>query len=313
MISVVIVTYNSAACVASCIASVRGALPDAELVVVDNASEDDTVRESRAAAPEVHLIECGENLGFGRACNKGAETASGTHVLFLNPDASVVAIDRERLDHLLAGRPFGLVAPLFDGAGDRRTQETSWTADFLAHTLAVLRPRELRSRPRRFRGGTAAIWVSGGMLLVARTEFLGQGGFDPRFFLYYEDRDLSRRYRIANLPIRATDAIRGRHITGSSSASDGLRAAPMAWSLLGWIQYVFLRDGERAGRRAARFALATLNVLRFAVHVLGTLRWPRAQRKALQLDQVLDFIGERASGDDNRFCPDALRFIRRLR
>jgi GT2 family glycosyltransferase len=150
------------------------------------------------------------------------------------------------------------------------------------------------------------------MLLVSQPEFLELGGFDPRFFLYYEDRDLSRRYRDANLPIHTTEAIRGRHTPGTSSASDGLRVGPLAWSLLGWIQYMCIHEGERTARRAARSTLTTLRVLRLGAHVLAALRWARARRKARQLDELLRLLAEHASGDDARFCPDALRLVRRL-
>jgi GT2 family glycosyltransferase len=311
MISAVIVTYDSASCVGRCIASVRDALPDAELVVVDNGSHDNTVSLVRGSAPEARVMQSGENLGFGRACNAGAEAATGSHVMFLNPDAVVTAVDRERLDRLLTTRPFGLVAPVFEGEGDRRRPERSWAHEYLAHTLETLRPHGWRGRASHYQRERAA-WVSGGMLLVSRKEFLELNGFDPRFFLYYEDRDLSRRYTSANLPIRTTDSIRGRHTPGTSSSSDGLRVGPMAWSLLGWIQYMCIHDGERAATRAARATLTTLRVLRFAVRALAALHWARARRKARQLDELLRFLAAQASGDDARFCPDALRVVRRL-
>jgi GT2 family glycosyltransferase len=231
-------------------------------------------------------------------------------VLFLNPDVVVTAVRQRRLDALLATRPLGLVAPDLEGEVDRRRAENSWTRDFFAHTLETFRPREWRRPGGRHSADDA--WVSGAMLLVSREEFLKLGGFDPRFFLYYEDRDLSRRYRNANLPVRTTEAISGRHAPGTSSASDGLRAGPMAWSLLGWIQYICIHHGERTAWRAARATLTTLRVLRLAAHVLASLPWARARRKARQLDEVLSVLTEHASGDDAGFCPDALRLVRGL-
>jgi N-acetylglucosaminyl-diphospho-decaprenol L-rhamnosyltransferase len=310
-ISAVVVTYDSAACVSRCLASVRDALPDAELVVVDNGSQDDTVGTVRAATPHVRVIEKNENVGFGRACNTGAKAARGSHVLFINPDSVLAQVDRSRLEGLLTAQPFGLVAPALDGEGDRRRAENSWPAEYFAHTLETLRPREWRARSRPYDHAKAA-WVSGAILLVSREEFIGLGGFDPRFFLYYEDRDLSRRYRDAGLPVRTTDAIRGRHAAGSSSAHNGLRARPMAWSLLGWIQYLSIHEGEREARRAARATLVTLRGLRLGMRSLAALRWPRARRKARQLDELLRLLAECASDDDARFCPDALRVIRSL-
>jgi GT2 family glycosyltransferase len=297
--------------VADCLASVRRAFPDAELVVVDNGSHDDTVGIVRAATPHARVIETGENIGFGRACNAGAEAARGSHLLFINPDSVVDEVDRGRLESLLMARPFGLVAPALKGECDRRRAENSWRGEYFTHTFETLRPREWRARPRPYNEAKAA-WVSGAILLVAREEFLGLGGFDPRFFLYYEDRDLSHRYRDAGLPVRNTDSIRGRHVAGSSSGNNGFRARPMAWSLLGWIQYVSIHEGEQAARRAARATFVTLRVLRLGMHSLAAFRWPRATRKAQQIDELLRVLAERASGGDTRFCPDALRVIRKL-
>jgi N-acetylglucosaminyl-diphospho-decaprenol L-rhamnosyltransferase len=310
VISAVIVTYNSAACIGRCLASLRDVLPDAELVVVDNGSHDQTIRAVRAAAPQARVIESGENVGFGRACNLGAEAAGGSHLFFLNPDAAVAAVERDELSRLLGTRPFGLVAPALEGEGDRIRAENSWVGEYILNTLGTLRPREWSRRVRPYEGENAA-WVSGAMLLVSRDEFLELGGFDRRFFLYYEDRDLSRRYRNANLPLRATEAIRGRHTAGTSSASDGLRVGPMAWTLLGWIQYMCIHDGERTARRAARLTMTTLRLLRLGIHALASLRWTRAQRKARQLDDLLRVLAEHASGDGG-FCPDALRVVRGL-
>lgn len=295
----------------NCLVSVRDAFPEAELVVVDNGSHDETVRTIRAATPVARIIETGENIGYGRACNTGAEAARGTHVLFMNPDSVVAYVDRGRLKGLLAGEPFGLVAPTLEEEQEPRRIENTWPAEYFAHTFQTLRPMEWRRRSRRYNGGRET-WVSGAILLVAREEFLGIGGFDPRFFLYYEDRDLSRRYRNGGLPIRTTDAVRGRHKAGGSSTANGFRAAPMAWSLLGWIQYVLIHDGESQARHAARTTLVTLRALRLGMHLLAAMRWPRARRKAQQLDEVLNFVTERASGGDTRFCPDALRVIRNL-
>jgi glycosyltransferase involved in cell wall biosynthesis len=100
-ISAVVVTYDSAACVGRCIASVKEALPNAELVVVDNGSQDETTRAVRESAPDARLIESGENLGFGCACNVGAEAAQGSYLLLLNPDVVVTAVQNHELHELL--------------------------------------------------------------------------------------------------------------------------------------------------------------------------------------------------------------------
>jgi N-acetylglucosaminyl-diphospho-decaprenol L-rhamnosyltransferase len=311
MISTVVVTHDSAACVAGCLASLQGALSPAEIIVVDNRSSDETLHIVKATAPQARVLANADNLGFGRACNAGAKAARGSHVLFLNPDVFVTAIQRNRLCELLAEKPFGLVAPALEGETDRRRAERSWRGEYLAQTIETIRPREWRRRAGRYRPSQRR-WVSGALLLVSRDEFLNLGGFDPRFFLYYEDLDLSRRYRNANLPIRTTEALWGHHDVGTSSASDGLRAAPMAWSLLGWLQYIYIHEGERKARRAAYATLTTLRALRRATQTLALLPWERARRKTQQLDELCALLANHAANDDADFCPEARRIIRGL-
>jgi N-acetylglucosaminyl-diphospho-decaprenol L-rhamnosyltransferase len=311
VISAVVVTHESAACIAGCLTSVARTFPDAEVVVVDNDSHDRTVDIAASTMDAVRVIELRENVGFGRACNIGANIAAQTHVLFLNPDTRVAEVDRNALGELLARRPFGLVAPWLDDEHERRRIESHWLPDLVLHTVGTLRPRESRPRVRHSSNDTR-VWVGGAMLLVARDEFLTIGGFDPRFFLYYEDRDLSRRYRESGFPITTTDALRGVHKGGASSTQDGLRAGPLAWALLGWIQYVSIYNGSRAARRSAWAALSTLRVTRAALRVIAATGWRRARRKKRQLEEMLHFIDGRANADDGRFCPDALEAMRRL-
>src|SRR3954453_8977381 len=102
MLSVVIVTYDSAACVARCIEAVQVMLSAADVIVVDNESRNDTLSLVAAASPHARGIRTGDNLGFGRGCNAGAEAAVGSHLLFLNPDVVVTAVQRDQLDSLLA-------------------------------------------------------------------------------------------------------------------------------------------------------------------------------------------------------------------
>jgi N-acetylglucosaminyl-diphospho-decaprenol L-rhamnosyltransferase len=315
VISSVVVTYNSAACVLGCVASVRRALPDAEIIVVDNGSEDDTVAAVREAGLGARVMEAGGNVGFGRACNIGATGARGEYLLFLNPDSIVASVDRERLDRLLETLPLGVVAAYLEGEGDPRRLETSWVTDYVGHTFATLRPHEWRppSIRKAKRNSHGPGWVSAAMLLVAKHEFLGLGGFDPRFFLYYEDRDLSHRYHDAGFDVRTTDAVTGRHARGASSGHDRLRVAPMAWSVLGWIQYLCIYSGDAVALRAARATMVTLRILRAALRVLAAFGWRRAKRKTDQLDGLFDFLGLQVSAKDAGFCPDAVRVMRAVR
>jgi N-acetylglucosaminyl-diphospho-decaprenol L-rhamnosyltransferase len=283
-LSAVIVTYNSEGCAASCIAALRRCLPEAEVLVVDNASTDDSCAAAERAGATVLRME--RNVGFGRACNAGAERAREDHVLFVNPDVALSEVDEARLEELMAQEPFGLLVPA--GEDERFLfTERSWLSETLELSLRALRPRELPRRRPPARAG-AEPWVSGAVLLVRRSEFLAIGGFDPSYFLYYEDRDLSYRYRQRGLPLRTTEALLAEHAGGGSSQVSDRRSHIAAFALLGWIQYQHAVGGRCTAVRSWRLlrgvhAAATTTVERAArVHPSSRLR-----RKSLQMREVL--------------------------
>jgi GT2 family glycosyltransferase len=306
-LSVVVVTYNSAQCIRECLGAVKAELPRAEIIVVDNGSGDATRR--LAETEGVRLIANERNVGFGRACNAGAEAARASHLLFLNPDVLVTRAEVAALEELLDSKPFGLAAPepTEPSAGLMGAQsERHWLADWYDQTLATLRPRELRRRPTRHRR-RAETWLSGSILFASRVEFLELGGFDPRFFLYYEDRDLSARYRDAGLPLRTTRALSGAHAGTASSDVDDIHIEPLGWAFLGWIEYLWIHRGEATARRAARTGVTTLRSLRIAARLAPG---SRAERKNRQLHEVLAFLEKQANDRAaHGFCPEARRVL----
>jgi len=312
-LSVVVATFNSAECVGGCLDAVRRHVPSAEIVVVDNASADDSLAAAAAAAPNATVVANTANKGFGRAANAGAEAATRGHVLFLNPDVVVTHCDSPGLEKLFERTPFGLIGPATKlSAGVIGAQrEPRLVHDWLEQTVGFVRPRKWRRRPAARPAARSKLWLSGSMLLANREEFLRMRGFDPRFFLYYEDRDLCARYREGGLPIRETTALGGRHLGTASSGADTLRIAPAGWAFLGWIEYVFLHRGPRAAQMSARSALATLRALRVALRTTErVVPTERIRRKRAQLEALLDFIDEEVGNSrENAYCPDAVRLL----
>jgi GT2 family glycosyltransferase len=317
-LSAVFVTYNSEDCIEEALASVRRNFPGVELVVVDNASKD-TTREVVGAFPGVRLVTQQVNLGFGRACNVGADNTTGTHLLFVNPDARIVSVKADTFQNLLRESPFGLIGPYFVFSGgctepgrDGLRPERHWFFAYASQTFGLLRPRELPRSPWRSRRG--ASWLAASVVLAEREEFDRLGRFDPRFFLYYEDRELSARYRAAGLPIRSSPAIRVEHRGEASSHTSDFRVIPRGWAVLGWIQYLHLRHGPAVAGRAARLALLTLRALALGLRVARVARVPRTTRKATEVGMLLDFIDEvvsRPPAPSDEFCPDAVRHLAR--
>ncbi len=317
-VAVVVVTYNSAHCIARCLASVAEQLRPAEIIVVDNASQDGSVEAVRRAAPQATVIEAASNLGFGRACNLGVERARSGAVLFVNPDVGIAAVDRGALAESLAQPRLGLLVPLLAPSADASASHQVfpyrwWLRAILRQTWAHLRPRELQRAPRPARSATG-VWAAAALIAVRRDEFVALGGFDPRYFLYGEDLDLSRRYRDRGLEIRLTDSLVGHHALSTSSAStDSLRVAPLAWSLLGTLEYLSIWEGDRVAKRGAATALTTFRLQRRLIQALGWVPGLRGRtgRKRRQIAEIEAFLlahaganGE-AGGEVAPYCPGA--------
>lgn len=236
--SVIIVNFNSGGYLAECLASIAAHAPEAHAVVVDNASVDGSDRVAASRPGRVELQRNQTNLGFARGVNQGLAHASGDAVLVLNPDCRLLPGAVDRLVAELAQHPECAIAgPQIlndDGSvqGSARGDPTLLTGLFGRSTLLTrLFPRSRLAR-RNVRidatvinqsdqGDQAASsevdWVSGACMLARREALEAAGGFDERYFLYWEDADLCRRLRDLGHSIRYVPAAWVTHTVGRSS------------------------------------------------------------------------------------------------
>jgi GT2 family glycosyltransferase len=254
-ISAIVVSYNSAAVLAGCLRALQEQLVPEELLVVDNASRDRSPAIAREIGAEV--IANPSNSGFGAGCNRGARSAKSDLLLFVNPDVRVSAVDVSGLSDRLTARPFGLLAPraLLRDEGHLEhslRRGLPWPCSVAREALGPVLPHRVARRlSASIDAPGRGAWLSGALLLCARAEFLELGGFDERLFLYYEDQELSRRYRMSGLPLTVTDAITGHHVRGGSSPADSeLRPIPRAASALSSVEVVGICNGNRSLRIA---------------------------------------------------------------
>ena len=112
-ISVVIPSWNRCALLLACLASVQAqARDDLEVIVVNDASTDETVNRVTREHPQVRLIHLAENLGFARAVNRGIRAATGEWVLLLNNDVTLAPRFLERMLFVAEAAKADMVAPL---------------------------------------------------------------------------------------------------------------------------------------------------------------------------------------------------------
>lgn len=204
---IVIVNHNSGGHLRACLASVAAARLAkhriSRIIVVDNASRDGS--DADLFGDNLPLIVRHEpcNIGFGAACNRGAAMGNAPAVLFLNPDVTVSkdAIEMA-VSTLLSRDDVAIVGGrLCYGGAPRPSRMCFPTAKHLIaksvglHALFPKRFPDHFDLPQHHSGDSDA--VIGAFFLVRRTAFAAVGGFDERFFLYYEEIDLAQRLHAA--------------------------------------------------------------------------------------------------------------------
>ena len=232
-IAAVIVNYNAGDDLRAGLQSLSselGHLPH-EIVVFDNASSDGSAAVVADFAPAARLVQGRENVGFGRGVNLGVAATSAPLVLIMNPDCRLVDGAVETLRHVLERHDrCALVGPRIlnpDGTvqGSARGDPDMLTGLF-GRTGALQRilpgtsvaRRNVVSEEALAAGDDGVVdWLSGACVLVKRRVFDDAGGFDPKYFMYWEDADLCRRLRTRGYHVRYVPAATAIHKVGQSS------------------------------------------------------------------------------------------------
>jgi N-acetylglucosaminyl-diphospho-decaprenol L-rhamnosyltransferase len=194
-VSVLIVAWNSSVELRRTLPPLLAELREGdELIVVDNASPDDSAAVVAELAPHAKLVTMGRNRGFAGGANVGAEAATGDLLVILNPDAMPLpgwgeAIRRPWLE----GRGWAAWQGLVAGADAATINSAGNPVHFTGIVWAGRHGEPLGSAPR---AGEVTI-ASGACLAVPLAIWRRVGGFAERFFMYHEDVDLSLRLRLA--------------------------------------------------------------------------------------------------------------------
>ncbi len=176
-----------------------------EILIVDNHSEDDSIgylRNHVRAHPQVKIIEARENIGFGAGYNLGFRHAKGKYLLLNNP-AKILAPDaaQKMVTMMEWDSSIGILGPKL--THDDGTVRDSYRS-FPTPLDVLIKRTSLRSRFSKRMGRYLqwdrnpdvpgeTDWVIGGCLMMCKDLCDQLGGFDERFFLFFEDTDLCRR------------------------------------------------------------------------------------------------------------------------
>ena len=219
MISVIIVNHDGEAHLERCLRSLDGS--DAEILLVDNNSRDGSVALVRRQFPNVTIMPQERNLGYGAANNLAARHATGRGLLLLNPDAELQPGAFDALTAALDEQPdAGLVAPRLCYPDGRRQFSWSPARGVVGEALQKVRNRfESRSWAhgriaRAISRMAGRPWFTAACVLVRADAWRSIGGFDERFFMYFEDVDFCLRLEAAGWRLAQEPRALAYHVGG---------------------------------------------------------------------------------------------------
>ena len=229
------------------------------MVVVDNASGDDTREVVESSPGSVRFFPLSQNHGFGAGCNVGVRAATHDAVVLLNPDTVLVDDSLRRLGELALARRALCGPRLVNQDGSVQPSASAapggWERVVRAVVPPAALPRSLRERcdPWRAERTRPVAWLTGACIAAPRDVLLRLGPFDESLHLFGEDIDLGLRARAAGIPnLFAPDIARVVHLDGTAArrrfADAGLRAT---------IETRLAVVSGRFGRRRAALDLLT--------------------------------------------------------
>ena len=228
-VTAILVTYNSEDIIASCLSCLQNEAHVSDIIVVDNASTDNTVDVITKKFSGVRLIKNKENKGFGRANNQALEKVKSPYALLINPDAKLKEGALKALvEAAIQYDDAAILAPiLLDETGHPHK----------SYKQSVFNREQNKGTYKEPAGDLCAEFLSGAVWLVHMEHLRKVGFFDKEIFLYYEDDDLCLRARKDGFGLVLVADAKAEHAMGGSSGEltakqIAFRQEHMAWSRL---------------------------------------------------------------------------------
>lgn len=233
-IDIVIVNWNAGYMLRDCVQTVLDTAEElvGNIIIVDNGSNDHSLRHL-PCDPRIRTVRAGENLGFARACNLGASKLSGRFILFLNPDTRLhprALVNVRSFMDSATGKTVGVCGIQLrcdDGAIQLHTTEFPGPLDI--YQVSLFRTRFDHRTDR------VVSHVIGAFYFIRRDLFVRLSGFDERFFLYFEDLDLSLRVKRSGWLVYYLASAQAYHKGGGTS--DGIKARRLFYSQSSRLEY----------------------------------------------------------------------------
>lgn len=285
-VTISIVSYNTCDDLRNCLASLQARRDEGEVtvevVVADNQSVDGSVDMVRAEFPWVRVVETRGNLGYGRANNAGLAEARGRYYFVLNADTEVqpgaLKVMRDFMDESPKAGCVGAQLILRDGstqtscARDPGLLAVFWEQTYLDKLLPnnTITGNYLMT-DWDYKDRREVEQVCGACLFVRREAWKQIDGFDPAYFMYFEDTDFCIRLRRAGWSIYFIPEARIHHLLGSASAKNWQTRARMISAYNKSRYYYFNRYEGRAKGLAIKATVllgATLRLIAWSIIAL---------------------------------------------
>ena len=205
LVSIIVINYNGLKFCEDSFSSIRELnYPNYEVIMIDNSSKDGSVAYVREKFPEVRITELDENFGFAKANNIGVDFAKGDYLFFLNQDTVIEKDCVNELVRLMESDPkIGICGGKMMFWSENKVINST---GLIINKICFAWDRGSFELDRgQYDEDTEVISVSGGAMLIRKDLFNNLGGFDSKYFMYYEDLDLGLRawisgYRVVFVP-----------------------------------------------------------------------------------------------------------------
>ena len=227
LVSIIIPHFNGEAILFRCLKSLAGCTKyPHEIIIVNNASTDESVVNAKAAFPEIRIVESAVNLGYAGGCNLGMETAGGAYFLLLNNDAIVTPGCMDYLiDFAKLNPEYGALQPkiqsidnagFFDYAGAGGGKIDIFGFPFSRGRLFFT----IEKDDNQYDQAVDLFWASGTCTLLQRRAIDSVGKLDDDFFAHMEEIDLDWRMLLAGFKIGFVPQAVVKHNAGSTLAQN---------------------------------------------------------------------------------------------
>lgn len=294
-LSVIIVNYNVKYFLEQCLCSVVKACTtiDAEIFVVDNASQDGSINYLQPIFPKVNFIVNSENIGFSKANNKALQQCKGDYVLFLNPDTIVPEDCFKNCIHFFKQNEScgGIGVQMLDGSGNfspesKRSFPSLSSAFFKLVGLSLVFPTSKVFNKYALgnlsKDGIHEIDVLSGAFMMLRKKILDTTkGFDETYFMYGEDIDLSYKIRQNGYKTYYLGTQQIIHFKGESTKRGSLNYVRLFYNAMS----IFVKKHYKGGQAA--FFVFIINIAIWCRAFISLLRHAVIKSSMLLIDALV--------------------------